>query len=69
MDPDRGKFYINLDDAHRQLACATLQIMHTMLRFNLYKLETSTSDLKNRIEKYNPTALPLLGIPSGTFNV
>jgi len=52
MDPDRGKFYINLNDAHRQLACATLQTMHTMHRFNLYKLETPTSDLKDRIEKY-----------------
>jgi len=29
----------------------------------------STSDLEDRIEKYNPTALPLLDIPSGTFNV
>src|SRR6266545_503225 len=63
-DPKRsGKFYINLDNIHGRLACATLRTMQEMLRFNICELETSyylnseVPDLEERIEKFIPPAL------------
>jgi len=63
-DPERShKFYVNLDNIHRQLAYATLGKMQEMLRFNICELETSyclnseVPDLEDRIEKYIPPAL------------
>lgn len=58
-----GKFYIDLDNAHRQLAFGTLRTMHQNLRFNICELETShrlnseVVDLSKRIEKHIPPAL------------
>ena len=63
-DPNRSnKFYINLDDSHRQLAYAAFQVMQDILRFNICELETSytlneeISDLSDRIKKHIPWAL------------
>ena len=63
-DPSRSnKFYVNLDDAHRQLAYAGFQVMRDMLRFNIcepetsYRLNEEVSDLSNRIEKHISSAL------------
>jgi len=58
-----GKFYINLDNANRQLASATLRTMHQTLRFNICELETShclnseVLNLSKRIEKHIPPVL------------
>jgi len=63
-DPNRsGKFYVNMDKAHDQLAHATLRTMQEMLRFNICELETSyhlnteVPDLNDRIERCIPSAL------------
>lgn len=58
-----GKFYIDLDIAHKHLAAATLRTMHQTLRFNICELGTShhlnseVPDLSNRIEKHIPPVL------------
>ena len=58
-----GKFYVNLDNAHDELAYATLRTMQEMLRFNICELETSywlnsdVPDLRDRIERCIPPAL------------
>lgn len=63
-DPKRsGKFYVNLDNTHYQLAYATLRTMQEMLHFNMCQLETSyqlnreVPDLNDRIQKSIPSAL------------
>ena len=58
-----GSFYINLDEAHRQLAYSCLDLMVERLRFNICKLESSylpnsqVPDLQSRIDRYIPSAL------------
>ena len=58
-----GKFYINLDAAHSQLASAAVQTMNKILRFNMCDLETSyclnseVPDLDERIAKHIHPAL------------
>ena len=58
-----GSFYIDLSEAHRQLAYSCLGQMLHNLEFNICKLETSylpnnsISDLQSRINKYIPSAL------------
>jgi hypothetical protein len=56
-------FYVDLEDAHRQLAHSCLSIMLDKLRFNICELESSyiansdVSDLPSRITKHIPHAL------------
>jgi hypothetical protein len=56
-------FYVDLGDAHHQLAHSCLTIMLDDLKFNICKLESShlansdVPDLKSRIDKYIPFAL------------
>ena len=56
-------FFINMDGIHDKFTMATLQVMLAKLEFNICKLETSfclnneVADLKERIEKYIPSAL------------
>ena len=64
VDSNRsGKFYVDLDIAHGQLAYATLRTMQTMLHFNICEIETShclnneVPDLDNRIKAFIPSAL------------
>ena len=58
-----GDFYIDLDNAHEELALATLQTMQQELKFNICKLETSyllnseVPDLQTRIEDNISSAL------------
>lgn len=58
-----GKFHVNLNDAHSQLAYGTLRTMLKLLDFNICKLTTSYSlnrevrDLDQRIKAYIPFAL------------
>ena len=56
-------FYVDLGDAHHQLAHSCLTIMLDNLKFNICKLESShlanidVPDLKSRIAKYVPPSL------------
>jgi hypothetical protein len=56
-------FYVDLEDAHRQLAHSCLCIMLDQLKFNICKLESSyiansdISDLPSRITKHIPRTL------------
>ena len=58
-----GSFYINLSEAHHQLAYSCLDLMVEKLRFNICHLESSylpnsqVPDLQSRIDKYIPSAL------------
>lgn len=58
-----GEFFIDLPDAHAQLALASLAIMQTLLKFNICKLETSYQrnseilDLDKRIKDHIPAHL------------
>jgi hypothetical protein len=57
-------FYVNLGDAHHQLAHSYLGLMLDDLKFNICKLESSylansnVSDLDSRITEHIPPALP-----------
>jgi NACHT domain len=57
-------FYVDLGDAHHQLAHACLGLMLDKLKFNICKLDSSylansdVPDLESRISKHIPPALP-----------
>ena len=56
-------FYVDLDDAHRQLAHSCLGLMLDKLRFNICELESSyfansdVPDMESRISKHVPPSL------------
>ena len=58
-----GTFYINLDEAHGQLAYSCLDLMVEQLSFNICHLESShlpnseVPDLQSRINRYIPSTL------------
>jgi hypothetical protein len=58
-----GEFWVDLHDAHRQLAHSCLGLLLNNLKFNICNLETSylankdVADLKSRIDEHIPPAL------------